>query len=150
MEKSITIGELAKQSGMNAVTIRYYEKCGLIAGVMRSDGGHRLYDAILIERLQFIQHAKCAGFSLTDIRKLLTFQDEKHRPNVAVKTFVAQKIEQMDKKILSLHNMKTTLQGLTSLCDGKGQIKDCAILKTLQRGLKTPLEKNHDDISYHE
>lgn len=134
MEKSITIGELAKQSGASAITIRYYEKCGLISGVSRSDGGHRLYDSGLIEQLQFIQHAKLAGFSLDDIRQLMAFQSQAHLSSATVKAFVEQKIQDINEKMKALQDIKATLHALAMTCDGKGQIKDCAILKALQKG----------------
>lgn len=134
MEKSITIGELAKLSDTNAITIRYYEKCGLISGVLRSEGGHRLYDSGLIKQLHFIQHAKLAGFSLDDIRQLMAFQSQAHLSSATVKAFVEQKIQDIDEKMAALQNIKATLHSLVMACDGKGQIKDCAILKALQKG----------------
>ncbi|MBY0378055.1 MAG: heavy metal-responsive transcriptional regulator [Gammaproteobacteria bacterium] len=134
MEKSMTIGELAKQSGTSAVTIRYYEKCGLISGVLRSEGGHRLYDSVLIEQLQFIQHAKLAGFSLDDIHQLMIFQNQAHLSSTTVKAFVEQKIQDIDEKMAVLQDIRATLHTLVMTCDGKGRIKDCTILKALKAG----------------
>lgn len=130
----MTIGELAKQSGISAVAIRYYEKCGLIQGVLRTDGGHRIYDNSLITRLHFISNARLAGFSLEEIRALLLLQQNKKQPKAAVKQLVENTIKTIDIKITALKGIKNTLSALVSTCNGKGSTATCAILHSLQQG----------------
>ena len=72
--KSLSIGELSKQSGVKITTIRYYEKVGLIAEPERSSGGRRLYLESDIKRIGFIKHSRFLGFPLDAIREMLHLQ----------------------------------------------------------------------------
>jgi len=65
------IGEAAKRAGVRASAVRYYEKRGLIA-VERGAGGRRIFSTQSVERLVLIRYAKSLGFSLVDIRKLIS------------------------------------------------------------------------------
>ncbi len=71
----IRIGELAKLTGCEVVTIRYYEKEGLLLEPARSGGNFRLYDDAHIERLQFIRHCRSLDLTLGEIRSLLGLRD---------------------------------------------------------------------------
>lgn len=75
MEKHLTVGRLAKHTGLSAKSIRYYEQEKLIPKANRSVSGYRLYGPKVIERLRFIQKAKSIGFSLEDIRRILELTD---------------------------------------------------------------------------
>src|SRR3989442_10720788 len=69
--KSLTIGRLAKQAGVNVETVRFYERRGLLPKPPRSASGYRLFPAETARRLKFIRRAQELGFSLTEIRELL-------------------------------------------------------------------------------
>lgn len=71
----IKIGELAKRTGCEVVTIRYYEKEGLLPEPARSDGNFRLYGAAHVERLRFIRHCRSLDMSLSEIRTLFVNAD---------------------------------------------------------------------------
>ena len=71
----IRIGDLAKRSGCEVVTIRYYEKEGLLPKPARSGGNFRLYSDVHIERLQFIRHCRSLDMTLSEIRILLGLRD---------------------------------------------------------------------------
>ena len=65
----MTIGEVAKQAGMNASAIRFYEKAGLLPRVART-GGQRRYGETILPRLALLDWAKGCGFTLAEIREL--------------------------------------------------------------------------------
>src|SRR5260221_11109690 len=69
--KSLTIGRLAKQAGVNLETGRFYERRGLLPKTPRTKSGYRLFPADTARRLRFIRRAQELGFSLTEIGKLL-------------------------------------------------------------------------------
>jgi len=77
MENMLTIGQLAKKADATPVTIRYYERQGLIPKSKRSQGGFRLYPESVISRFNFIKNAKAVGFSLDEIKELMAFQHGK-------------------------------------------------------------------------
>ena len=70
-----TRGMLAKHSKVNAETIRYYEKIGLMPEPLRSPGGHRIYNTSHLQRLSFIRRCRELGFALSEIRGLLALVD---------------------------------------------------------------------------
>ena len=67
----LSIGALARRSGVKVPTIRYYEQLGLIDAPVRSDGNQRRYTDAQAQRLGFIRHARDLGLSLDAIRDLL-------------------------------------------------------------------------------
>lgn len=72
----VTIGELAKASGLRASAIRYYERLGLLPLPDRA-GGQRRYQRIVVERLAIVEFAKACGFTLPEVRTLLNaFADD--------------------------------------------------------------------------
>lgn len=71
----IRIGELAQRTGCEVVTIRYYEKEGLLPEPARSSGNYRLYGEEQVKRMQFIRHCRSLDMSLGEIRTLLNLWD---------------------------------------------------------------------------
>ncbi len=72
--KSMTIGQVAKQTGVGIETIRFYERRGLIDEPPRRDSGYRQYSEDVIARLEFIKRAKELGFSLKEINELFSLR----------------------------------------------------------------------------
>ena len=70
----LTIGQIADRAGINASAIRFYEREGLLPAPERS-GGQRRYSEAALQRLQVIDIAKRAGFSLDEVRTLLDEPD---------------------------------------------------------------------------
>lgn len=126
----LTIGQLAQKTGLTTVTIRYYEKSGLLPKLKRSAGGYRLYPASLIPRFYFIKNAKAVGFDLSEIKYLLSLQ-EKNLGSKSVKHTVQTKIDSIDMKIKTLQKMKKALKVWDEACDGKVAMEHCPILENL-------------------
>ena len=139
--KIFTIGELAEVSGTTAVTIRYYEKCDLLPNVDRSEGGHRLYSEDTLRYLRFIHNAKEVGFSLDDIRELLSLKASKKGTGQRIKKITLEKINHIDEKMTALQQMKQSLLNLANSCDGSMPIEECPILKALEQDT-TALKKS--------
>jgi MerR family mercuric resistance operon transcriptional regulator len=74
----LAIGTLAKRTGTNVETIRYYERVGLWAVPARSAGGYRLYGKGHLKRLNFMRRARVLGFSIDQVRTLLGLADERN------------------------------------------------------------------------
>ena len=129
--KSLTIGRLAKEAGMNLETVRYYERRGLLQRPPRSASGYRLFPLETARRLRFIRRAQELGFSLTEIRELLSLRVSANAKSADVRKRAETKIADIDAKIKSLDSMKTTLRRLTKVCAGCGPIAECPILECL-------------------
>ena len=124
------IGELAKLTHNTIVTLRHYEKLGLLGKVKRSPGGFRLYSEGTINRVNFINNAKQVGFDLTEIKHLFALQT-KRASSMSVKKKTQEKIAQIEEKIENLSKMKTLLTHWEKACNGKVTLENCPILQNL-------------------
>lgn len=70
MGHTISIGQIAKRTGVAAKTIRYYEQIGVLPRPGRTASGYRQYDASAVERLRFIRRARSLGLPLQRLRML--------------------------------------------------------------------------------
>jgi MerR family copper efflux transcriptional regulator len=70
MERPLTVGQLARATGVPAKTIRYYEQVGVLPAPRRSEAGYRHYSRHDVHRLLFIRRARALGLSLTKLKAL--------------------------------------------------------------------------------
>jgi MerR family redox-sensitive transcriptional activator SoxR len=98
----MTIGEVAKRSGLRASAIRYYEKVGLLPEPVRS-GGQRRYDSRILSRLAVLERAKNCGFTLDEVRQLFNDQG---RPSERWQRVARKKITELDALIERTQRMK--------------------------------------------
>ncbi len=129
--KSLTIGHLAKQAGVNLETVRHYERRGLLPRPPRSASGYRLFPAEAARRLRFIRRAQELGFSLTEIGGLLSLRVSRNSTSLEIRSRADAKIADIEAKIRSLESMKRTLRKLTKVCDGCVPVAECPILESL-------------------
>ena len=94
---AVKIGELAKLADCQVVTIRYYEKEGLLQKPVRTEGGYRLYREADVERLKFIRHCREHGMSPAEIMLLLGLRDAPDRDCPAVSSLFDKHIEDADR-----------------------------------------------------
>jgi len=131
--KSLTIGHLAKEAGVNLETVRYYERRGLLAKPPRSASGYRLFPMDAARRLRFIRRAQELGFSLKEVRELLSLRVSRSTTSRDIRARAEAKITDVEAKIKSLESMKKTLRKLTNVCDGCAPLAQCPILDSLDR-----------------
>src|SRR6516165_2932211 len=112
----MTIGQLARQARVNRETVRYYERRRLLSRPSRSVSGYRVFSDDAVRRLRFIRHAKMLGFSLNEIRELLTLRVSSVGACDRVRARALTKIADIDHKIRSLQQMKSTLTQLAAAC----------------------------------
>src|SRR5437870_12762034 len=96
--QALTIGYLAKESGVNLETVRYYERRGLLPKPPRSASGYRLFPAEAARRLRFIRRAQELGFSLREFRELLALSDSPRAKNTEFRARSEVKIEDIEAK----------------------------------------------------
>lgn len=129
--KPMTIGRVAEQAGVGIETVRFYEREGVLAEPARSASGYRLYDADVVARLQFVRRAKELGFTLNEIKELLSLRIDSTTSRQDVRAKARAKIEDIESKIKTLQRMKKALASLIQECCAKGDGADCPILKAL-------------------
>lgn len=125
------IGELSKKANVPIDTVRYYEKCGLIPAPMRTTSGYRQYQPQDIARLTFIVQAKSLGFTLDEIRQLLTLRQD-GRACAEIRNVAEAKAQDIGIKIQKLSCMRQTLLELAEQCENASDDDPCPILKSLE------------------
>ncbi|ADZ89442.1 Zn(2+)-responsive transcriptional regulator [Marinomonas mediterranea] len=128
------IGALAKRLGVSADTLRFYEKNGLLAPSKRSESGYRLYSDKDQQTLSFILRAKSVGFSLAEIKELISLDQNKVDFACGdVKELVDLKRAQIQTKISELQAFERSLRVLSdACCGGDESALNCSILQTLE------------------
>src|SRR5947209_8241006 len=126
----IAIGALSKHTGTNIETIRYYERVALLPAPARSSGGYRLYETDHLKRLNFIRRARSLGFSLAEVRKLLTLSDQRRRPCAEVRAVAAAHLEDVKGKIADLKTMERVLASTIARCQA-GSGSHCPMIDAL-------------------
>jgi MerR family copper efflux transcriptional regulator len=129
----MNIGQAAKNSGLSAKMIRYYESIGLLKAANRTDSGYRLYRQDDLHTLAFIKRSRDLGFSLEEVGKLLTLWQDRGRASADVKALAHEHIVALNQKIDELASLRDTLQDLVKHCQGDHR-PDCPILKDLESG----------------
>lgn len=128
MPKPLTIGQLARQAGVNIETIRYYQRLGIIIEPDKPEQGYRIYPQQSIERVLFIRRAKQLGFSLKEIAELLELGDG-HCDDVRL--CAEEKQIQIKKQIQDLQNLQQTLNKLINNCRQEKDNTHCPIVRSL-------------------
>ncbi|NQD96137.1 Cu(I)-responsive transcriptional regulator [Pseudomonas sp. CrR25] len=129
----MNIGQAARQTGLSAKMIRYYESIDLLPAAGRADSGYRQYGAQDLHRLAFIKRARDLGFSLAEVAQLLALWQDRGRASADVKALAAEHIAELNRKIAELTGLRDTLQELMEHCQGD-QRPDCPILRDLESG----------------
>ena len=129
MEK-LTISRVAQLGGVNLETIRYYERRGLLEKAPRTQAGYRQFSPETAQRLRFIKRAQELGFSLDEIRELLTLRIKPRQKRPDIRARAEGKIADIERKIESLAAMKSVLRRLVDQCEYCAS-DECPILASL-------------------
>ncbi|KWR89266.1 Cu(I)-responsive transcriptional regulator [Cupriavidus sp. IDO] len=123
----MNIGDAAQASGVSAKMIRHYESIGLVDAPPRTEGGYRRYDERAVHTLRFVRRARNLGFSLDEIRDLLSLWHDRGRASADVKALTLRHVADLEQRIAELANMRDTLRHLAQACSGDDR-PDCPIL----------------------
>lgn len=126
----LTIGDLAKSTGVKVPTIRYYEQMGLLTHTERSEGNQRRYSRREQERLSFIRHARELGLTIEAIRELIDLSEHPELPCADADRIAAEQLQVVRDKIARLKKLEMELERITTHCHGS-QIRDCYVIQAL-------------------
>ena len=128
----MNIGQAAAASGVSAKMIRHYEEGGLIRAARRTPSNYRAYAESDVHILRFIKRARSLGFTIADIRVLLSLWQDRSRPSSAVRKIAGTHIAELQRRIAELQSMVRTLEHLVHHCHGD-QRPECPILDELAK-----------------
>jgi MerR family mercuric resistance operon transcriptional regulator len=128
--KGLQRGELARLTGSNLETIRYYEKIGMIPEPPRTASGYRVYDETHASRLRSILRARELGFSIEEIRGLLGLVDGGTQTCAEVKERTERHLTDVRAKIADLQRIEQVLATTAAQCSGE-DVPDCPVLEAL-------------------
>ena len=120
----LTIGGMARQSGVPARTIRFYEGEGLLPAPDRSDSGYRLYTEADLLRLRFVRQARLLGMGLPAIKTLVgqAFSAECASFGAELQATIERQRSEVERRIAELQGLRDQLQALerhvAHCCDG--------------------------------
>ncbi|HEV7400132.1 MAG TPA: MerR family transcriptional regulator [Solirubrobacterales bacterium] len=123
-EATLSIGEVARRDGVNASAIRFYERKGLLPEPERT-GGQRRFGEDTVQRLKTIAIAKRAGFSLDEIRALLSSVDRGAPAYEQLQALATGKLPELDELIERAQAMRAWLT-VASRC-GCASLESCAL-----------------------
>lgn len=112
------IGELAERAQVNAQTVRFYERRGLIAEPARTASGYRDYTYAAVARIQFIRSAQRAGLTLKDIRDVLQIRDSGTAHCDHVTALLDTKLTEVRRRLQELADLEGELIAIVQTSNG--------------------------------
>ena len=140
--KPLSIGQVAQRAGIGVETVRFYERRGLIDEPPRSAAGYREYPEAIVSRIRFIKRAKELGFTLKEIKELLSLRLDPTTTCADVRSRAEAKIADIETRIRSLRRMNKALVKLTAACSGRGTSSECPILEALDQEKEVGCKSN--------
>ena len=124
------IGRTARQAGVNAQTLRYYERRGLLGRARRGRSGYREYSDDAVGVVKFIKRAQDLGFSLDEIEELIKLRGVRGGERHRVRAIAERKIADIDRRVAHLQAMRGALATLVESCH-HGGAAECPIIEAL-------------------
>jgi DNA-binding transcriptional MerR regulator len=131
MDDPRTIGRLARAAAVPVSTVRYYERRGLLRPDRRSEGNYRLYGLEALDRLRFVRSAQSAGFTLSDIGKLLEFRNGEPAPCQEVQTLIVSRLDSVGAQVEQLLQVREMLRQWLRVCRRAERTGRCGVLEGL-------------------
>ena len=111
------IGDVARQTGTNVPTIRYYEKIGLLGRAARNGGGQRVYGAAEVMQLSFIKRCRDFDFPIDEIKKVMGALGGKRRSAVAAREIAARQLRSLQSRQAALKQLTRNLSAVIEQCE---------------------------------
>ncbi|MGH8307380.1 MAG: Hg(II)-responsive transcriptional regulator [Gammaproteobacteria bacterium] len=126
--KPLTISRVASAAKVNVETVRYYQRRGLVREPPKPRLGFRVYSLETVDRLCFIKRAQELGFTLNEIKNLLSLGDGHCRQT---QELAVRKLNLIHGRIRDLKAMERVLRKLVQACDKHGDTPGCPLIETL-------------------
>ena len=120
--RTLKIGEVAKATGIGIETLRFYEKSGLLDSPSRTESGYRIYNADVLDRLDFIKRAQVLGFSLDEIKRVIADRRAGLSPCAEVREIVRNRLAELDARMREMKRYRKELASALAEWDERGDV----------------------------
>jgi len=127
----LTRGEIARRTGVNAETVRYFERVGILSEPPRTEGGHRIYDESHVRTLGFVKRARNLGFTPDEVRTILDLGGPGKAACGEVREIATHHLGQVRAKIADLVEIERILAQTISQCIGNAD-PECALIEMIE------------------
>jgi MerR family transcriptional regulator, mercuric resistance operon regulatory protein len=122
--KDMTIAKLARAAEVGVETVRYYQRRGLMpvpraGGQKGTTSGFRHYDQAHLQTLRFIRRAQAAGFTLQEIKELLSL--DRTRDRARIRVLAGGRLEALARQAAEIEESRQALQRLLGACQGSNR-----------------------------
>lgn len=136
MARQFTISQVAKAANLPATTVRYYERVGLVEPEDRSAGNYRLYSEESLRKLKFIRSAQAIGFTLDDVKALLSTPDNTAVSCREVQSLIEERLAEVTERLNDLRHVQRVLRSSLEKCKETESSDCCHIIETLRETAK--------------
>lgn len=136
MARSYRIGEIARETGVTAEALRYYEQQGLLPKPIRSGSGARIFAEESVARVRFIKQAQSAGLTLRDIQ-VLVGSGRSRMACRKIRTILAARIADIEGRLVELQTFHRVLTTHLEACDRalvETNGSECPTLDAIEHG----------------
>ena len=133
MGRELNIGGLSKETGVKVVTIRFYEKIGVLTAAPRTAGNYRIYGQQHVRRLHFVRRCRDLGFSLGQIQDFLQLSSVSGSSCAEVCEISRRHLKDVESKLADLKRLASELRRITASCNGTRPISECRIIEALSK-----------------
>lgn len=145
--RTLKIGDVSKESGIGIEALRFYERSGLLGKPVRSQSNYRLYDEGVLERLAFIKKAQTLGFSLDEIKRIISDAQSGASPCIEVREIVRRRLAELDERMLEMKRYRKELAETLEEWDKVGRAPGhiCGLIEATE--IENPLSGQHAPVA---
>jgi MerR family mercuric resistance operon transcriptional regulator len=132
MSRRYTISQLAQAAEVPTTTVRYYERVGLVQPEDRSEGNYRLYSDESLQKLKFIRTAQAIGFTLDDVKALLSTPDSSAASCRQVQSLIEERLAEVAQRLKDLRHVQQVLKSALAKCQETERADCCHVIQTLR------------------
>ncbi len=130
----MTIGVVARKSGIPVRRLRFYEERGLISPFGRTSKGYRLYGPETLQDLVFLRGAKCLGLHLEDVRELLSMRRRRKCPCGRTREIVEQRLAEVEEAAQELSDLRDQMRRTLQSWEREAGESPCRSVAALPKG----------------
>jgi len=132
MDGYYTISQLARAAGVPLSTLRYYERAGLLSPTGRARNNYRFYTQDALQIVRFIRAAQATGFTLDDVRVLLTLWHGHSALCRDVQPLIAKRLEEVSQRLKDMQHIQAILTSMLAICHAQEQNTPCHVMDRLK------------------